>query len=131
MPRHQSKPRLDLARRIEENNKQLADYVEKLEQIKAEGKIALPSCWIVRYQSKGRGGTYWYYRWMSSDTVFVNSKGKPSSSKYIGKAGSKAYLDAVSMVARRGQIEAIERAINTLSQGLEDLVEEATRFTKK
>ena len=131
MPRRQSKPRLDLARRIEENNKQLADYVQKLEQIKAEGKIALPSCWIVRYQSKGRGGTYWYYRWMSSDTIFVNSKGKPSSSKYIGKAGSKAYLDAVSMVARRGQIEAIERAINTLSQGLEDLVEEATRFTKK
>ena len=131
MPRRQSKPRPDLARRIEENNKQLADYVEKLEQIKAEGKIAPASCWIVRYQAKGRGGTYWYYRWMSSESIFVNSKGKRSSSKYIGKAGSEAYLDAVTTVARRGQIEAIERAINTLSQGLEDLVEEATRFTKK
>jgi hypothetical protein len=131
MPRRQSKPRPDLARRIEDNNKQLADYVQKLEYIRAEGEIAPPSCWIVRYQAKGRGGTYWYYRWMSSETIFVNSKGKPSSSKYIGKAGSQAYLNAVSMVALRGQIEAIERAINTLSEGLEDLVEEATRFTKK
>jgi cell division protein FtsB len=34
------------------------------------------------------------------------------------------------MLERRGRIEAIERAINTLSQGLEDLVEEATRFKK-
>ena len=131
MPHRQSKPRPDLAKRIEENNQQLADYVQKLEDIKAEGEIAPPSCWIVRYQAKGRGGTYWYYRWMSSESIFVNSKGKRSSSKYIGKAGSEAYLEAVSMVARRGQIEAIERAINTLSKRLEDLVEEATRFTKK
>jgi hypothetical protein len=70
-------------------------------------------------------------KFLTIESIFVNSKGKRSSSKYIGKAGSQAYLDAVSMVARRGQIEAIERAINTLSQGLEDLVEEATRFTQK
>ena len=65
---------------------------------------------------------------MAAEQIFVSQKGERSSSKYIGKAGSEAYLKAVEMLCCRGKIEAIERAINTLSQGLEDLVEEATRF---
>ncbi len=34
------------------------------------------------------------------------------------------------MLGRRGKIEALERVIKVLSQGLEDLVEEATRLKK-
>ena len=128
--RRQSKPAKDLARRIEDNNRQLASFVQKLEKIKTEGEIAPPGCWIARYQARGRGGRYWYYKWMAAEQIFVSQKGEASSSKYIGKAGSEAYLKAIEMLYRRGQIEAIERAIKTLSQGLEDLVEEATRNQK-
>ena len=128
--RRQQSPAKDLASRIEDNNRQLAYFVQKLEKIKTEGEIAPPGCWIVRYQARGRGGRYWYYKWMAAEQIFVSQKGKPSSSKYIGKPGSEAYLKAIEMLYRRGQIEAIERAINTLSQGLEDLVEEATRDQK-
>ncbi len=128
MNRRQPKPAKDLASRIEDNNRKLASFVQELEKIKTEGEIAPPGCWIVRYQARGRGGRYWYYKWMAAEQIFVSQKGERSSSKYIGKAGSEAYLKAVEMLCRRGKIEAIERAINTLSQGLEDLVEEATRF---
>ena len=129
--RRQQSPAKDLASRIEDNNRQLASFVQELEKIKTEGEIAPPGCWIVRYQARGRGGRYWYYKWMAAEQIFVSQKGERSSSKYIGKAGSEAYLKAIEMLDRRGQIEAIERAIKTLSQGLEDLVEEATRDQKK
>ncbi len=128
MNRRQQSPAKDLASRIEDNNRKLASFVQELEKIKTEGEIAPPGCWIVRYQARGRGGRYWYYKWMAAEQIFVSQKGERSSSKYIGKAGSEAYLKAVEMLCCRGKIEAIERAINTLSQGLEDLVEEATRF---
>lgn len=126
----QPKPSKDLASRMADNNQKLAYFVQEIEKIKTEGEIAPPGCWIVRYQARGRGGCYWYYKWMAAEQIFVSQKGERSSSKYIGKAGSEAYLKAVEMLYRRGQIEAMERAINTLSQGLEDLVEEATRFKK-
>ncbi len=130
MNRRQQSPPKDLASRIEDNNRQLASFVQKREKIKREGEIAPPGCWIVRYQARGRGGRYWYYKWMAAEQIFISQKGEPSSSKYIGKAGSEAYLKAIEMLYRRGQIEAIETAIKTLSQGLEDLVEEATRDQK-
>ena len=67
---------------------------------------------------------------MAREAIFINQKQQSSKSKYIGKAGSEAYLKAVSSLQRRGKIEALERVINVLSQGLEDLVEEAIRGKK-
>ncbi len=130
MNRRQPKTQKDLASRIEDLNRKLASVVQELENLKAEGEIASPGCWIVRYQAKGRGGRYWYYKWMAAEPIFVSKQGERSTSKYIGKAGSEAYLKAVSMLGRRGKIEALERVIKVLSQGLEDLVEEATRLKK-
>ena len=40
------------------------------------------------------------------------------------------YLKAVEALSRRGRIEVLDRAISTLSMGLSDLVEEASRFNK-
>lgn len=130
MNRRQSQPPKDLENRIDQNQRQLTFFLQKIEKIASEGEIAPPGCWIVRYQARGRGGYYWYYKWMAAEPIFVTKKGERSKSQYIGKAGSEAYLKAVEMLERRGRIEALERAINTLSQGLEDLVEEATRFKK-
>ncbi len=127
---HRAKNQKDLRKRILDIKQKLGSVGEELEEIKGEGEIAPPSCWIVRYQAKGRGGRYWYYKWMASEAIFINQKQQSSKSKYIGKAGSEAYLKAVSSLQRRGKIEANERVINVLSQGLEDLVEEATRGKK-
>ncbi|MGK7872368.1 MAG: hypothetical protein AB4426_03345 [Xenococcaceae cyanobacterium] len=119
----------DFATRLDELKHLLNQLQQNLEDIRASGEIAPPGCWIVRYQAKGRkGGRYWYYKWMSHDLIFVTKNGNPSCHQYLGKAGSEAYLNAVEALSRRGRIEALDRAINTLLMGLEDLVEESSRL---
>ncbi|MGB5635056.1 MAG: hypothetical protein WBM86_20060, partial [Waterburya sp.] len=70
------------------------------------------------------------YKWMSHEPIFVTKKGNPSRHQYLGKAGSEAYLKAVEALSRRGRIEALDRALNTLLMGLSDLVEEASRLSQ-
>ena len=121
----------DVASRLDELKHLLKQLQQDIEDIRSEGEIAPSGCWIVRYQAKGqKGGRYWYYKWMSHDPIFVTKNGTPSRHRYLGKAGSKAYLKAVEALSRRGRIEALERGISTLSMGLSDLVEEASRFNK-
>ena len=121
----------DFATRLDELKHLLEQVQQDLENIKLEGEIAPSGCWIVRYQAKGRkGGRYWYYKWMSHDPIFVTKNGNPSRHQYLGKAGSEAYLKAVEALSRRGRIEVLDRAITTLSMGLSDLVEEASRLNQ-
>jgi hypothetical protein len=67
---------------------------------------------------------------MSHEPIFTTKNGKPSCHQYLGKAGSDAYLKAIASLARRGKLEGIDRALNTVLMGLEDLLEEATRLKK-
>ena len=121
----------DVATRLDELKHLLEQLQQEIEDVHREGEIAQSGCWIVRYQAKGRkGGRYWYYKWMSHEPIFVTKKGNPSRHQYLGKAGSEAYLKAVEALSRRGRIEALNRAISTLSTGLEDLVEEASRLNQ-
>ncbi len=121
----------DFATRLDELKHLLEQLQQDLENIKLEGEIAPSGCWIVRYQAKGRkGGRYWYYKWMSHEPIFVTKNGNPSRHQYLGKAGSEDYLKAVEALSRRGRIEVLDRAISTLSMGLSDLVEEASRLNQ-
>ncbi len=125
---HQQK---DVATRLDELKHLIEQLQQDIEDIRDEGEIAPSGCWIVRYQAKGRkGGRYWYYKWMSHEPIFVTKNGNSSRHQYLGKAGSEAYLKAVEALSRRGRIEALDRALRTLLMGLEDLVEEASRFNK-
>ena len=121
----------DLATRLSELNFLQSQLQQDIKAIELEGEIAPSGCWIVRYQAKGKkGGRYWYYKWMSHNSIFITKKGNPSRHQYLGKAGSAAYLKAVEALSRRGRIEALERAMSTVSMGLSDLVEEASSFNK-
>ncbi|MGB5633135.1 MAG: hypothetical protein WBM44_23270 [Waterburya sp.] len=121
----------DLATRLDELKHLIKQLQQDLENIRDEGEIAPSGCWIVRYQAKGqKGGRYWYYKWMSHEPIFITKNGNPSRHQYLGKAGTEAYLKAVEALSRRGRIEALERAMSTLSRGLEDLVEETSRLHK-
>ncbi len=119
----------------------LADKVKKLEAKRQEIKIEIAlieasrnlapnGCWIVRYRAKGKGGAYWYYKWQSSEPIFVTKTGKNSCHQYIGKAGSPAFLKAVEMMKNRTKIEALQQVLHTWELGLGDLVEEANRIHK-
>ena len=121
----------DLATRLDELKHLIKQLQQDIEDIRDEGEIAPSGCWIVRYQAKGqKGGRYWYYKWMSHEPIFITKNGNPSQHQYLGKAGTEDYLKAVEALSRRGRIEALERAMSTLSMGLEDLVEETSRLHK-
>ncbi len=89
--------------------------------------VAPSACGIVRFRAKGKGGAYWYYKWQSTQPIFVTKKGNSSRYKYIGKAGLPAFLEAVEMMRNRTQISALEQVKHTLELGRDDLLTEASR----
>lgn len=109
----------------------LPDWNKEIETIKANAAVAPEACGIVRFRAKGKGGAYWYYKWQSLQTIFVTKKGNSSRYKYIGKAGSPAFLEAVEMMRNRTQISALEQVRHTLELGREDLLEEASRISEQ
>ncbi len=118
---------LDLADRIEKVQALIEEISREIDTIKANSPVAPPACGIVRFRAKGKGGAYWYYKWQSPQPIFVTKKGNSSRYKYIGKAGSPAFLAAVEMMRNRTQISALEQVRHTLELGREDLLEEASR----
>ena len=119
---------LDLADRIGKVQALIEELSREIEAIKANSPVAPPTCGIVRFRAKGKGGAYWYYKWQSPQPIFVTKRGNSSRYKYIGKAGSPAFLDAVEMMRNRTQISALEQVRHTLELGREDLLEEASRI---
>ena len=56
---------------------------------------------------------------------------KLSLYKHLGKAGTQAYIDAIEQITARTKIEALDRSIEALKQGLKDLVEETSKYNKE
>jgi hypothetical protein len=80
----------------------------------------------------GRKEFYWYYKLHATTPIFsTRSDGKLSKYKHLGKAGSLAYIDAIEQITARTKIEALDRSIETLKQGLKDLVEETSKYNKE
>lgn len=114
---------------------QVASFKERLEleipAIMASRAVAPSRCWIARYLAKGRQRFYWYYKLQATDPIFpTKTNGKLSKYKHLGKAGSQAYLDALEQITARAKIEALARSIDTLNQGLKDLLEESSKYKK-
>jgi len=130
MPKNQSKKESDLAERIGELQEKRESIEKEILVLKNQGEIAPDGAWIVRYRARGQGGTYWYYKWQSKQAIFITKKGNNSCHKYIGKAGSTAFLKAVEMMLRRTKISALQQVQYTLDLGLMDLIEESTRINK-
>jgi len=113
----------------------VTSFKERLEEerqtVLGTGCIAPSGCCIARYLAKGRKGYYWYYKLQASEPVFPKkSDGKLSKYKHLGKAGSQEYLDALEQINRRTKVEALDRSLETISQGLKDLLEETSKYKK-
>ena len=131
MVKTKQQQQLDLADRIEKVQALIEKILREIESIKANSPVAPPNCGIVRFRAKGKGGAYWYYKWQSPKPIFVTKGGNPSRYKYIGKAGSPAFLEAVEMMRNRTQISALQQVLHTLELGREDLLEEASRISER
>ena len=94
--------------------------------------VAPPRCRIARYKALGRKEFYWYYKLHATTPIFpTRNDGKLSKYKHLGKAGSQAYIDAIEQITARTKIEALDRSIEALKQGLKDLVEETSKYNKE
>ena len=112
----------DLGSRFEKVKWLFLEIEKKIEFQKSQGELAPDGAWIVRYQARGKGGNYWYYKWQSREAIFITRDGKKSCHQYIGKAGSPAFMAAVEMMIRRTKIESLQQVRHTLELGLSDLV---------
>jgi hypothetical protein len=129
--KNQQQQQLDLAERIAQVQGLIDEVSQKIENIQANLKVALPTSSIVRFRAKGKGGAYWYYKWQSPQPIFVTKRGNPSRYQYIGKAGSPAFNEAVEMYRNRTHISSLEQVLHTLELARLDLVEEATRINER
>lgn len=130
MVKTKQQQQLDLADRIEKVQTLIEEIKREIDTIKALSPVAPPTCGIVRFRAKGKGGAYWYYKWQSPKPIFVTPSGNFSRYQYIGKAGSPAFLEAVEMMKNRTQISALQQVLHTLELARLDLVEEASRTSE-
>jgi len=116
-PNHKQQETADRAERIQAA---ITTLESKIRQIMQEGEVAPKGCYVARYQARGQRGAYWYYKLQAAQPIFP-TKDKPSRYKHLGKAGSCSHVDSVIQVARRVQIDELQRAIDSLKQSWADL----------
>ena len=116
-----NKKREDLIARAERLQFAIAALNSTIQQIKTTGNIAPPKCYVLRYQARGKDKTYYYYKLHASIPIFTTSTGKKSKYKHLGKAGTVAHVQAVMDVARRSQIDSLQRAVDSLTESWQAL----------
>jgi hypothetical protein len=63
MPKPRQQKQQALPTRLEQLKSLFTLIQQEIEQLSSRGGLAPLGAWIVRYQARGRGGTYWYYKW--------------------------------------------------------------------
>ncbi len=111
----------DLLARTERLQRAIDTLNSTIEQIRNTGDIAPPKCYVLRYQARTKDKSYYYYKLHASLPIFTTNKGKKSKYKHLGKAGTVAHVKAVMDVARRSQIDSLQRAVNSLTESWQDL----------
>ncbi|MBW4431067.1 MAG: hypothetical protein KME28_04855 [Pelatocladus maniniholoensis HA4357-MV3] len=118
----------DLHKRIDKVVSMKKRLEREVVGIHESNQVAPSGCRIARYLAKGRKGVYWYYKLHAATPIFpTRIDGKLSKYKHLGKAGSQAYMNAMEQMTARTRIEALDRSIEALKQGLKDLVEETSK----
>ncbi|QYX32714.1 hypothetical protein [Sphaerospermopsis torques-reginae] len=112
----------DIISRAELIQQAIATLQLSIQQIQASGEVAPPGCCVLRYQARGKQGTYWYYKLQANQPIFPTQQpDKLSKYKHLGKAGSPNHIHAVLSVARRNQIDHLQSCIDSLRQNWVEL----------
>ena len=96
----------------------------QIAQIRASGKVADPHTWISATSVTKNGKKYTYYRLLKGFRVKNGKDGnKPQKTKlktkmvrYLGTADSEAYKEMQEAIARRNEIQRLERKLQSLDQ---------------
>ena len=111
----------ELIERAERLKVAIATLNSQIQKVKALGDIAPPKCYVLRYQARGKEKTYYYYKLHATLPIFTTNSGKKSKYKHLGKAGTLAHVNAVMQVARRSQIDGLQRAVDSLTESWQNL----------
>lgn len=117
MNRHKPKLAPDLAKRAERLTATISALKVKIQQIFDEGEVAPNGCYVARYQVRQRQKIYWYYKLQATEPIFEEASDRQKKSKYkhLGRAFCVEHITAVVQVARRTQVDELERTINCLT----------------
>jgi hypothetical protein len=101
----------------------IAALEQQKKLIFATGQVAPKGCVVARYQVRQQQKIYWYYKLQAQTAIFAKANDDKALSKYkhLGSCGSEAHITAVIQMARRSQIDEIQRTIDTLEQNLLDV----------
>ncbi len=96
----------------------------RIAQIRGSGKVAAPNTWIGYTHINKNGKKYTYYRLVKAIRVSKSDDAKnPSPSqvkgkmvKYLGTVDSAAYKEMKEAIARRNEIQRLERKLQSLDQ---------------
>jgi hypothetical protein len=101
----------------------IAALEQQKKLIFATGQVAPKGCVVARYQVRQQQKIYWYYKLQAQTAIFPKANDDKTLSKYkhLGSCGSEAHITAVIQMARRSQIDEIQRTIDTLEQNLLDV----------
>ncbi|MEM1168314.1 MAG: hypothetical protein AAGJ08_04310 [Cyanobacteria bacterium P01_H01_bin.35] len=100
--------------------KQIQSLIRKLKQkiqkIEREGEVTPRDCHIIRYQINRNQKLYYYYKLQSAEPIFpmATDSHKKNKYTYLGKAGSKAHINAVEKMTRRNIINELERVVYSI-----------------
>ncbi len=96
----------------------------RIAQIRGSGKVADPNTWIGYTHINKNGKKYTYYRLVKAVRVAKSdnadhpspSKVKGKMVKYLGTVDSPAYKEMKEAIARRNEIQRLERKLQNLDQ---------------
>lgn len=111
----------ELLQRAERISAAIATLKAQIKLVEASGEIAPAGCCVLRYQARGKQGTYWYYKLHATAAIFPTKSDQMSKYKHLGKAGSAAHIEALMQVSRRTQIEGLQRTVDALTQTWSEL----------
>jgi len=106
-----------------ERERQLGKAIKKLESLKnsiyKRGQVAPKGCNLIKYQIAQNKKLYNYYKLQGYEPIFDTLDGqKKTRYRYLGTAGSEAYIEGVMQVTLRRIIDEIDEMINNLQDSL-------------
>ncbi len=121
----------DLLERAERLQQAIATLQEQIQAIEADAEVAKVGCCVLRYQARGKQGTYWYYKLHAREAIFPTRSGKMSKYKHLGKAGSAAHVEAVMQVSRRAVVDELQRTVANLHSCWSDLYDSVASSSQR
>jgi hypothetical protein len=118
-----TKNKLKTSGEKKEREIRLVSLIKKLKSfrksISKRGEVAPEGCNLIKYKISQNKKLYNYYKLQGYEPIFETLDGKKKTRyRYLGTAGSEAYIEGVMAVTHRRIIDEIDEMINSVEDSL-------------